>query len=174
MEKRKASKIVNVDAIYMSEKWAKKFPLPPIFIFLLTQVTKKLFLVYCCRIRHWVLMSLLRPLIIQVHLGLWSWVKYCHRALKYDITTATATTVLSFHNSANVMTDGQWMRWKAPYFSSGSVCCLFCFCPTFVLTYYSDDLTPFIPIEMLMVSLSRQEIQSFLSSFFSAKSFKAT
>ena len=128
----------------MSEKWAKKFPLPPIFIFLLTQVTKKLFLVHCCRIRYWVLMSLFRPLIIQVYLGLWPWVMYCHRALKYDVTTAIATTtILSFHNSANVMTDGEWMRWKVPYFSSGSVCCLFWFCPTFVLNLLQWWLGPF-------------------------------
>ena len=54
-------------------------------------------------------MSLLRLLIIQVHLQLQPWVMYCHRALKFDITTAaaTTTTILSFHNLADVMTDGQ-------------------------------------------------------------------
>ena len=54
-------------------------------------------------------MSLLRLLIIQVHLRLPPRVMCRHRA-KYDITTATATTtaaILSFHNLAGVMTDGQ-------------------------------------------------------------------
>ena len=71
---------------------------------------------------------------------------YCHRALKFDITTAaatTTTTILSFHNLADVMTDGQWMRWKVPYFSAGSVCCLFWFCPTFVLNLLQWRLNPF-------------------------------
>ena len=109
--------------IYVREM-GQKIPLTTYIYILIDPGNQEI--VSCCRIRYWVLMSLFRPLIIQVYLGLWPWVMYCHRALKYDITTAIATTIFCLF-----ITQQMWWQmvseWDERYLTFPLVLCVVSF-----------------------------------------------